>query len=165
MFCWPCIIVYQYNETNMMHFSFSLFRIKGLYMFQPLLAHLQKALHNSIWYIACVLCQLAVARLQWNCNCATDIISTQYTKCVSAAPPEDEQVMVETCRAPWFSIHWMRSASCSFHYTDVYICLTGDSVLISKKLPQGNMPLTLTIALEWRGGQTLLDTRLSNLGK
>jgi hypothetical protein len=33
MFCWPCIIEYQYNETNVMHFSFSLLRIKSLYMF------------------------------------------------------------------------------------------------------------------------------------
>jgi hypothetical protein len=46
MFCWPCIIVYQYNETNAMHFSFNLLRIKGLYMFRALLAHLQEALHK-----------------------------------------------------------------------------------------------------------------------
>jgi hypothetical protein len=30
---------------------------------------------------------------------------------VCAAPPEDEQVMLETCRGPWFSINWMKSAS------------------------------------------------------
>jgi hypothetical protein len=46
MFCWPCIRVYQYNETNMMHFSFNLLRIKGLYMFRALLGHLQEALHK-----------------------------------------------------------------------------------------------------------------------
>jgi hypothetical protein len=46
MFCWPCIIVHQYIETNVMHFSFSLLRIKGLYMFRALLAHLQEALHK-----------------------------------------------------------------------------------------------------------------------
>jgi hypothetical protein len=45
MFCWPCIIVYQYSETNVMHFLFSLLRIKGLYMFRALL-HLQEALHK-----------------------------------------------------------------------------------------------------------------------
>jgi hypothetical protein len=33
MFCRPYIIVYQYNGTNVMHFSFNLLRIKGLYMF------------------------------------------------------------------------------------------------------------------------------------
>jgi hypothetical protein len=37
---------YQYSETNMMHFLFSLLRIKGLYMFRALLAHLQEALHK-----------------------------------------------------------------------------------------------------------------------
>jgi hypothetical protein len=30
MFCWPCIIVYQYSETNVMHFLLNLLRIKGL---------------------------------------------------------------------------------------------------------------------------------------
>jgi hypothetical protein len=38
MFCWPCIIVYQYSETDGMHFLFSLLRIKGLYVFRALLA-------------------------------------------------------------------------------------------------------------------------------
>jgi hypothetical protein len=36
----------QYNETKVMHFLFNLFRIKGLYMFQRLLAHLQEAPHR-----------------------------------------------------------------------------------------------------------------------
>jgi hypothetical protein len=36
----------QYNETNVMHISFSLLRIKGLYMFRALLAYPQEALHN-----------------------------------------------------------------------------------------------------------------------
>jgi hypothetical protein len=36
---------YQYNETNVMHFSFNLLRIKGLCMFRALLAHPQEALH------------------------------------------------------------------------------------------------------------------------
>jgi hypothetical protein len=30
MFCWPRVILYQCNETNVMHFSFNLLRIKGL---------------------------------------------------------------------------------------------------------------------------------------
>jgi hypothetical protein len=46
IFCWPCIITYQYNESNMMHFSFYLFRIKGLYMFRALLAHPQELLYK-----------------------------------------------------------------------------------------------------------------------
>jgi hypothetical protein len=36
---------------------------------------------------------------------------------VCVAPPEDEQVMLETCRDSWFSINWIRSASRWFHYT------------------------------------------------
>jgi hypothetical protein len=32
----------QYSKTNVMHFLFSLLRIKGLYMFRALLAHLQE---------------------------------------------------------------------------------------------------------------------------
>jgi hypothetical protein len=41
----------------------------SLYIFRALFAHLQEALHNSSWYIA-----------------------------VRVAPPEDEQVVLETCR-------------------------------------------------------------------
>jgi hypothetical protein len=44
-----CIInrrIYQYKETNVMHLSFSLLRIKGLYMFRAILAHPQEALHK-----------------------------------------------------------------------------------------------------------------------
>jgi hypothetical protein len=78
----------QYNETNVMHFLFSLLTIKGLYMFGALLAHPQEALHKSTLYIACVLCQLAAPRLEWN------------TSAVCAASPEYEQVMLETCTGP-----------------------------------------------------------------
>jgi hypothetical protein len=28
MFCWPCIIVYQFSETNVMHFLLNLLRVK-----------------------------------------------------------------------------------------------------------------------------------------
>jgi hypothetical protein len=36
----------QYSKTNVMHFLFNLFRIKGLYMFRALLDHLKEALHK-----------------------------------------------------------------------------------------------------------------------
>jgi hypothetical protein len=103
MFVWGCKFgktnwLCQYSETDVMHFSLILLRIKGLYMFRALLAHPQQVLHNSTWYIACVLCRLAA---------------------VCVAPPEDEQVMLETCRGLWFSINWMKSSSRWFHYTDV----------------------------------------------
>jgi hypothetical protein len=96
MICWPCIIIYQYNETNVMHFSFSLLRIKGLYMFRALLTHPQEALHKQ-HLVYCV--------------------RTQYTKYSCWTPHEDEQVMLETCRGLWFSINWMKSVSRWFHYT------------------------------------------------
>jgi hypothetical protein len=38
--------IHQYSETNVMHFLFSLLRIKGLYIFRELLAHPQEALHK-----------------------------------------------------------------------------------------------------------------------
>jgi hypothetical protein len=41
-----CVIVYQYNETHVMHFPFNLLRIKGLYMFRALVAHPQEVLHK-----------------------------------------------------------------------------------------------------------------------
>jgi hypothetical protein len=55
--------VFQYSETNVMHFLFSLLRIKGLYMFRVLVAHPQEMKHNGTWYTACVLCQLAATRV------------------------------------------------------------------------------------------------------
>jgi hypothetical protein len=42
-----------YSETIVMHSSFSLLRINGLYMFRALLAHLQKALHKR-YLVHCV---------------------------------------------------------------------------------------------------------------
>jgi hypothetical protein len=91
MFCWPCIIIYQYSETNVMHFLFTLLRINGLYMFRALLAHPQESLNKRNFvccvcvmsvgctrigvevrctsgtsYIACVLCQLAAPGLEYS---------------------------------------------------------------------------------------------------
>jgi hypothetical protein len=39
-------IVYQYSESNVMHFLFSLLRINGLYMFRALLSHPQEVVHK-----------------------------------------------------------------------------------------------------------------------
>jgi hypothetical protein len=46
MFCWPCVTVYQYSETNVMHFLFNWLEIKSLYMFRAILTHLQEVLHR-----------------------------------------------------------------------------------------------------------------------
>jgi hypothetical protein len=42
------IILHQHNETNVMHFSFNLLGIKGLYMFRALLAPPQEVLHSQM---------------------------------------------------------------------------------------------------------------------
>jgi hypothetical protein len=87
MYCWLYIAVYQYSKTNMMHFLFNLLRIKGHYMFQTLLAHLQGVMHK--WHL--VYCMhvslLAAPGLEWNWHSTpillqpTDITCTQYAKC------------------------------------------------------------------------------------
>jgi hypothetical protein len=43
----------QCSKTNVMRFLFNLLKIKSLYMFRALLAHLQEALHNGHW-VYCV---------------------------------------------------------------------------------------------------------------
>jgi hypothetical protein len=53
----------QYNETNVMHFSINLLRIKDLYMFRALLAHPQEALHKRN-VVYCLRGMSVVARLQ-----------------------------------------------------------------------------------------------------
>jgi hypothetical protein len=60
-----CIIVYQYNRSNEMRFSFNLLRIKGLYMFLALLARPQEALHKRhLVYCMHVMSVGWLARLQ-----------------------------------------------------------------------------------------------------
>jgi ribosomal protein L33 len=76
MFCWPCIIVHQYNETNVMHILFCLLRTKGLYMFRALLAHPQEALYKRylvycmrvIIPMQCTKCRLCIAAWGWTSN-------------------------------------------------------------------------------------------------
>jgi hypothetical protein len=81
----------QYSETNVMHFLFNLLRIKGLYMFRAILAHPQEMLHKrNLVYCVRVM----------SVGCSIDITRIQYTKCHCVEPPEDEQVMLETCRGP-----------------------------------------------------------------
>jgi hypothetical protein len=48
----------QYSKTNMMNFLFSVLRIKGLYMFQALLADPQEALHK--WHLVYCMCVMSV---------------------------------------------------------------------------------------------------------
>jgi hypothetical protein len=91
------------------HFLFNLLRIKSLYMFRTLLAHPQDALHKR-HFVYCV---------RMSDGCARIVVSV---------PPEDEQVMLETCRGTWFSINWMKSVSRWFHYTDILWCTVGNAL-------------------------------------
>jgi hypothetical protein len=93
----------QHNETNVMHFSFNLLRIKGLYMFRTLPAQPQESLHRR-HSVPCA----------YVCNCATT--NWHYTHAIYQMPflkrlLEDEQVMLETCRGLRFSVNWMKNAS------------------------------------------------------
>jgi hypothetical protein len=65
--------LYQYDETNVMHFSFNLLRSMDLYMFRALLAHPQEVL-NKRHLVYCV-------RIM-SVGCATIAVNrgTQYTK-------------------------------------------------------------------------------------
>jgi hypothetical protein len=64
-------------------------------MFRALLAHPQEALQRH-WYTACALYQLAAPG--W-CSQLT-LYAYNILSAVCVAPPEDEQVMLETCRGP-----------------------------------------------------------------
>jgi hypothetical protein len=78
---------YKYSETNVMHFLFSLLRIKGLYAFRELLAHLQEALHKG----NLVYC------MHWRSQLTYHARTIPSAVCV--APPEGEQVMPEHVEA------------------------------------------------------------------
>jgi hypothetical protein len=77
--------VYQYNETNVMHFSFNLLRIKDLYMFRALLTHPQEALHKR--------------HLIHGCSFTATVQLTLYARnvpnAVCVAPSEDKLENVE----------------------------------------------------------------------
>jgi hypothetical protein len=126
IFCWPCIILYKYDETNVMHFSFSWLRTKSLYMFRALLTHPQEMLHKRYLvycvHVMSVGCGTVAVKLQsWNSQLT--LYSRNIPSAVCVAPSEDEQVMLETRKGFCFSINWMKSASRWFHYTDVWLWL------------------------------------------
>jgi hypothetical protein len=83
-----------------MHFLFSLLGIMGLYMFRGLLAYPQEVLHKRhlvycvrVMSVGCTSSTQILVQL-------TDIARTNILSAVCEAPPEDEQVMLETCRGP-----------------------------------------------------------------
>jgi hypothetical protein len=132
MFCWPCILVSQYNEINAMHFSLNLLRITSIYVFRALLTHPQEAL-NKLHLVYCV-------RII-SVGCATIALQTWhnqltlYTHSMSSsvceAPAEDEQVMLETCIGSWFSINGKKSWC---NYTEIiFTCHVSDNTLSFSK--------------------------------
>jgi hypothetical protein len=74
-------------------------------MFPALLAHLQEALHKQ-QLVFCVHIMSVVYYQDWSGTSFTPILvaaNRQHARnipIVCAAPPEDEQVVLETCRGP-----------------------------------------------------------------
>jgi hypothetical protein len=95
------LIILQYNETNVMHFSFKFIENKG-----PL--HVSSITSLSSGGPAQT--ALGILRAYNSVGCAMVAVSlqswysqrTQYTipSAVCSANPEDEQVMLEACRGP-----------------------------------------------------------------
>jgi hypothetical protein len=95
-------VVYKYNEFKVMEFTFSLLRIKGLYMFRALRAHPQEALHKRhlvycvrVTSVGCTRTKLEPVRFTLTLAHALHLPSAAFV-----AIPEDEQVMLETYRGP-----------------------------------------------------------------
>jgi hypothetical protein len=91
----------QYSEISVMHFLFSLFRIKNLYMFRALLSQPQETLHKlhliycvRVMSVGCT--RIGVPLQSWCCQLTKHARNIPSAVCV--APTEDEQVILETCR-------------------------------------------------------------------
>jgi hypothetical protein len=78
MFYRPCITVYRYSETNVMHFSFSLLRIKGLYMFRALLAHPQDTLHK--WHLVYCMRVMSVGHTRIEAKPQSKVYTTLFDR-------------------------------------------------------------------------------------
>jgi hypothetical protein len=105
MFCWPCIVIYQWSKTNKMHFLFNLLRINSLYMLRPLLTHLQEATHKQ---------QLVYWERVMSVGCyeswqqLADVTHMQYTNCCLCSAFWRWAVVFETFRGCWFIIHFIQ---------------------------------------------------------
>jgi hypothetical protein len=61
MFCWPCIVIYQYSRSNKMHFLFSVcYELTASAGFERYLLIIRRRFIHS-WYILCILCRLAAS--------------------------------------------------------------------------------------------------------
>jgi hypothetical protein len=68
-------------------------------MFRALLAHPQEALQQRHLVYCMRVTSVGCTRIGVLVQ-PTDVTRKQYTKCRGVTPPEDEQVMLETCRGP-----------------------------------------------------------------
>jgi hypothetical protein len=76
------LLIYQYNETNVMHFLFNLLRIKGLYMFRALLAQPQEVLHKRHFVYCVRVMSVGCTRIKVELLVQPTVITrTQYTNC------------------------------------------------------------------------------------
>jgi hypothetical protein len=123
-----------------------LLRIKGLYMFRAITCSSSGfAARTALGILpACYVSRLChhCGELQsWHSQLT--LHARNIPSAVCGAPPEDEQVTLETCKGPWFSINWMKSASRWFHYTDILWCT------VSKTLSLHNscLPKQLVVRL------------------
>jgi hypothetical protein len=103
---------------------------------------------NGTWYIVCVECQLAVPRLQFHYNPGQLTYARNKPSAVCVAPPEDEQVMLETFRGPWFSANWMKCASRWFCHTDCQSTLRLDVFMLSAGIKKKYTGMFLCYLLE-----------------
>jgi hypothetical protein len=101
-----------------MHFSFNLLIIKELYMFRALLAYSQEVLHKRhlvyfmrIMSADCFTVAVSVAVSLQPCHSQLTLYACNIPNAVCVEPPENEQIMLETCKGLWLSINWIKSAS------------------------------------------------------
>jgi hypothetical protein len=65
MFCWLCIVIYQYSRTNEMHFLYSVYYgLKTSTCFKHYLFIFRKSCINNNWYISCVLLAVSWWQMQ-----------------------------------------------------------------------------------------------------
>jgi hypothetical protein len=78
------VLLTVYSESNVMHFLFNLLRIKSLYMFRALLAHLQEALHKR--QLVCCVRVMSVGWYQdWSGTGALHVWGISYSSSGGAA--------------------------------------------------------------------------------
>jgi hypothetical protein len=116
------------------HISLNLLKIKGLHMFRALLAHPQEAPHKRhLVYCVRIMpigCGTVAVSLQ-PCHSQQILYARNIPNAVCVAPPEDEQVIFETCTGLWYSINWMKRASRWFHYTDILWCTVSKTLRLT----------------------------------